>query len=268
MGFLLLSKHVDYCIIDSTKESYYINSLWKEGLLVLNDISLYSYAFCGTETGFDNMLGYLAELAEEEKWSFDETKPYSILKKYILGTFSQCYKQDKLLVSADANHSCFNTGLLTPNGNDIIALFEKNTKVGAQPWVLRKFKDKCSRDFLDVFTDTPLLATYTTNFEELYFNPDYNIVVNTDHILDDNWERIESVVKMNKALMKTLLVGVVEEAKLRIQRNLRLVVPQFYKNKIMYLVPIRIPNVDGAFETMAYEKARLLMKPESNWLVD
>lgn len=70
-----------------------------------------------------------------------------------------------------------------------------------------------------------MLATYTTNFEELYFNPDYNIIINTDHVLDDNWERIESVVKMNKTLMKTLLVGVIEEAKLRIKRNLRLVVP-------------------------------------------
>ncbi len=135
-----------------------------------------------------------------------------------------------------------------------------------------------------------MLATYTTNFEELYFNPDYNIIINTDHILDDNWERIESVVKMNKTLMKTLLVGVIEEAKLRIKRNLRLVVPQFYKNEIMYLVPIKISNADGNFETMAlavektatnqyrantiftkemaYEKARLVMKPESNWLAD
>lgn len=252
--------------------------------------NLYDYAFCGTEVGFNGMLKYLSELAEEEKWSFDEAKPYNILKRYILGTFTQCYKQNRILVSSDGKHSCFNTGLLTPNGNDIIGLFEKNTRANAQPWVLKKFKDKCSRDFLDVFTEVPLLATYTTNFEEFYFNPDYNIVINTDHILDDNWERIESVVKINKTVMKTLLVGVVEEAKLRIKRNLRLVVPQFYKNEIMYLVPIKIPNLEGTFETMAlavektatnqyrantiftkemaYEKARLLMKPESNWLVD
>lgn len=90
--------------------------------------------------------------------------------------------------------------------------------------------------------------------------------------------------------MKTLLVGVIEEAKMRIKRNLRLVVPQFYKDEIMYLVPIRIPTLEGNYETMAlavektstnqyrantiftkemaYEKARLLMKPESNWLID
>ena len=108
-----------------------------------------------------------------------------------------------------------------------------------------------------MFLQTFLLATYTTNFEEFYFNPDYNIIINTDHILDDNWERIESVVNMNKVLMKTLLVGVVEEAKLRIKRNLRLVVPQFYKNEIMYLVPIRIPTTEGNFETMALAVEKL-----------
>ena len=48
-----------------------------------DDISLFTYAFCGTETGFNNMLRYLAELAEEEKWSFDDAKPHSVLKNYI-----------------------------------------------------------------------------------------------------------------------------------------------------------------------------------------
>ena len=82
---------------------------------------------------------------------------------------------------------------------------------------------------------------------------------------------------------------IVEEAKKRIRRNMRLVIPQFYNNQIMYLLPIQIPIDDEKFETMAlaveltstkqyrantiftkamaYEKARLLMKPESNWLM-
>lgn len=251
---------------------------------------LYNYAFCGTEVGFTKMLSFLAEIAEPEKWGFSEEAPYSVLKKYIVGTFSRCAKQHKVLASADGQFSCFNTGLLTPNGNDIIGLFEKNSREGVQPWVLKKFVDKCNRDFLDAFSEIPQLATYTENYVEFYFNPDYNIVVNTDHILDDNWERIESVVRINKNIMKTLLVGIVEEAKLRIKRNLRLVVPQYYRDEIMYLVPIRIPTLEDSFEIMAlavektatsqyrantiftkemaYEKARLLMKPESNWLVE
>lgn len=251
---------------------------------------LFDYAFCGTEADFSKTLDSLSKLAENEKWSFDGDKPYSILKKYILGTFSQCQKQGKVLLSSDGQYSCFNTGLLTQNGNDIVGLFEKNKRADAQPWVLKRFLEKSHRDFLDVFSELPQLATYTTNFDELYFNPECNVVVNTDHILDDNWERIESVVKIGKHVMKTLLVGVIEEAKMRIKRNLRLVVPQFYKDEIMYLVPIRIPTLEGNYETMAlavektstnqyrantiftkemaYEKARLLMKPESNWLID
>ena len=251
---------------------------------------IYNYAFCGGEVGFNKMLQYLSENAEEEKWSFDESTPNSILKKYILGTFTQCFKQNKILVSDDGKFSCFNTGLLTTNGNDIIGLFEKNNRADAQPWILKGFKDKCHRDFLDVFYKVPELATYTEDYQKLYFNPNYNIVVNTDHILDDNWERISSVINFDKIVVKSLLFGAIEDAKLRIRRNLRLVVPQYYRDEIMYLVPIKIPKNDGTYEIMAlavektdteqyrantiftkeiaYEKARLLMKPESNWLIE
>lgn len=251
---------------------------------------IHNYAFCGASEGFDSMISYLSEIAEDEIWTFNSNQPNSLLKKYIIGTFSQCKKQDKVQYSDDQKYSCFNTGLLTPNGNDIIALFEKNNRPDAQPWILRGFKDKCNREFMNLFSQVPELASYTTNFEELYFNPEYNIIVNTDHILDDNWDRIEKIIALSKTVVKTLLVGVVEEAKMRIKRNLRLVVPQFYHDKIMYLVPIRIPISDDVYETMAlavertntsqyrantiftkemaYEKARLLMKPESNWLIE
>lgn len=250
---------------------------------------IHNYAFCGAN-GFEKMISYLAEIAEDEVWTFDDEKPNNILTKYIINTFSQCKKQNKVMESSDGQYSCFNTGLLTPNGNDIVALFERNNKPEAQPWLLKGFKDKCSREIMDIFPETPELAAYTSNYEELYFNPEYNIIVNTDHILDDNWERIKEVVPFSKAIVKTLLIGVVEEAKLRIKRNLRLVVPQYYRDEIMYLVPIRIPINDDQYETMAlavektdtcqyrantiftkemaYEKARLLMKPESNWLID
>lgn len=251
---------------------------------------IHNYAFCGTKEGYKKMISYIADMAEEEKWTFNEEEPNSLLEKYIRDTFCQCKKQNKVLVSKNGEYSCFNTGLLTPNGNDIIALFEKNNRTGAQPWMLKGFKDKCNREFMDLFADTPELASYTNNFEELYFNPEYNIVLNTDHILDDNWDRIESTLHLSKAVVKTLLVVVVEEAKMRIKRNLRLVVPQYYRDEIMYLVPIRIPVDDDKYETMAlavektstsqyrantiftkemaYEKARLLMKPESNWLIE
>lgn len=254
------------------------------------EMTLYDFAYCGSREGFQNMINYLANIAEPETWSFsDNTK--SVLIKYIKGTFKQCYKQNKILYTSDKQFCCINTGLLTPNGNDIMMIFEKNTTPDKEPWVLKAFRDYTERQYMDLFKYTPEMATYTDNYELFYFNPNFPIIVSSDHILDDNWERIQSVApSLSKTVAKTLMVGVIEETKRKIKRNLRLVVPQYYKEQIMYLMPVRIPINDDFFVTMAlaveltasnqyrantiftkemaYEKARLLMKPESNWLVD
>ena len=252
------------------------------------EFTLFDFAFCGSRDGFDKMLCYLSSIAEEEKWSFDEN-PNTILYKYIRGTFKQCYAQNKILYSEDNNNACFNTGLLTKNGNDIVAMFTKNNREESQAWRLQGFRDITERQFMNVFNCVPQIATYTENYEELYFNPNYPIVISTDHILDDNWDRIKEAIPLSKAIVKALLVGIVDETKKRIHRNMRLVIPQFYNNKIMYLMPIEIPVDDDNSVTMAlaveltatkqyrantiftkamaYEKARMLMKPESNWLM-
>ena len=46
--------------------------------------SLYSFAYCGTDQGFNNMLSYLAKIAEPEIWSFksDPEGKLSILRYY------------------------------------------------------------------------------------------------------------------------------------------------------------------------------------------
>lgn len=252
------------------------------------EIYLNKFAFCGTKEDYKKTLQKLSELAETEIWSFDD-EPNTILAKYINGTFKQCYKQEKLLYTEDKQYCAFNTGLLTSNGNDIVCVFMKNTRTDAQPWTLRYFADKAERRYMDLFNDVPSLATYTDNYEEFYFNPNYEIVISADHILDDNWDRLQTVVPLSKTIVKSLMIGVVEETKRKIKRNLRLAVPQFYNNEIMYLLPIRIPIEDDKYVTMAlaveltqqnqyrantvftkemaYEKARLLMKPESNWLI-
>ncbi|MBR2870928.1 MAG: DUF3825 domain-containing protein [Clostridia bacterium] len=255
----------------------------------MEELGLFDYAFCGTKDGYNNMLEYLAKIVEPENWSNEESS-VGVLYKYVAGTFKQCYKQNKIIKTDDENYSCFNTGLLTPNGNDVVAIFEKNNKEDSLLlWRLQSFRDITERNFLNIFSKVPELATYTNNYEELYFKPDIQIVVSTDHILDDNWERIKEVIPLDKSVVKTLLIGVVEETKKKIKRNMRLVVPQFYNNQIMYLMPIEIPVSDNKKETMAlaveltstnqyrantiftksmaYEKARLLMKPESNWLI-
>lgn len=255
----------------------------------VEEMYLQKFAFCGTTEGFKKSIEALAKMAEDETWTINPEEPNSVLAKYILGTFKQCYNQNKFIYTPDNQHCCFNTGLLTPNGNDILCVFRKNERENAQPWVLNFFADKTERRYMDLFSNTPSLATYTESFEEYYFNPNYDIIISTDHILDDNWERISAVIPLPKSIVKSLITGVIEETKLKIKRNIRLVVPQYYKNQIMYLMPINIPIDDEHCVTMAlaveltksnkyrantiftkemaYEKARLLMKPESNWLL-
>ena len=253
--------------------------------------SMYSFAYCGSDVSFTGMLQYLSGIAEEEKWSFDEDKPYSILKKYILKTFEQCNKQGKISYSSDNEWCCLNTGLLTKNGKDIYIVFNKNRRTNkASEWYLKGFYDSADRFFMETFDKPyPEIATYTDNFEELFFNPFLPIEINIDHILDDNWERISLEIPFPKNILKTLIVGVIEQMKIKVKRNVRLAVPQFYNNKIMHLLPIVFPVDDDKEITMAlavekisdkiyrantifsketaYEKARLLMKPESNWLI-
>lgn len=258
---------------------------------VTDEITMKDFAFYGTYDVFKSTIEKLSQIAEDEPWTFDSNEPNAILVKYIFNTFKRCHSQKKLLYSKNDEYCCFNTGLLTPNGNDILCVFAKNNRTGEniQPWFLKFFVDKTERKYMDLFSKVPELATYTDNYEELYFNPNYEIVISTDHILDDNWERIKAVVPLSKTVVKSLMLGVIEETKIKIRRNIRLVVPQYYNNQIMYLLPIRIPIEEEQFVTMAlaaeltqtkqyrantiftkemaYEKARLLMKPESNWLL-
>lgn len=78
--------------------------------------------------------------------------------------------------------------------------------------------------------------------------------------------------------------GSLDITKKRIKRNHRIVIPLYYKGKITYLLPININGVKFALVVekvrdkmyrantiftieMAYASARLLMKPETDWLV-
>lgn len=254
---------------------------------------LFKFAFCGTKEAFEDKLKSLAELAEDEKWCYNNRtdEPYHILKYYIIETFSRCLKENKILYSSDNDYCSFNTGLLTKNSQDILAFLVKNDRENEQKWKLLRFVPRENIEFMNHFDSVPELPVYWNSFDELYFNPDLDIQLNIDHIIDDNWERISSEIgnQFNKTIVKQLLNGAIIETKAKIKRNMRIVVPQYYREKIMFLVPIRFQLDEDKFVTlaiaverinqkqyrantiftleMAYSRARQLMKPEVNWLI-
>lgn len=251
---------------------------------------IFKYAFCGENKVFISFLEKLANLAEEEEWSLKKDSTPDILKFYIYDTFDQCKKQNILLEEND--HSTFNTGLLTNNGEEIYGIFEKNRKPNQQPWFFKGFVKESDIIIVRNFTNKPKLAQYANNYSDYYFDIEKDIILNVDHILDDNYDRFpDEVKKQGKEILKALFKNAFETSKIKVKRNNRLIIPQLYNDKLSYLMPIKLPLEDENFFTMAlavekidgtgnyrantiftlemaYSRARLIMKPESNWLIN
>ena len=89
---------------------------------------IWKFAFLGNATIQATKYDELSELAEHENWtSSGSSKKNNILQSYISHTFDRAFElgEKHVLISDDETFSCFNTGLLTDNGEDIICLFNK-----------------------------------------------------------------------------------------------------------------------------------------------
>ena len=259
-----------------------------------NDMSIYSFAFCGDKEVFGSKIQALAELAEPEPWTSINGPMNDRLLNYILYTFKRVYELDLISISEDGSFCVFNTGLITKNGNDIYGFFTKNQRPNAQPWFFSEFLVDSDRKLTKSKFSQPKIAQYLSSPEETYFDITKKITFNSDHIFDDHWEEDDRFPSELKKLGKNVACSLIRDAFQttikKIHRNNRLAVPQFYKGQIMYLLPIRIPIDDNNDYIMAlgiekvssgdyrantiftleiaYKLARLVMKPESNWLLE
>lgn len=258
---------------------------------------LFTFAFCGMrESVFEAVhLRHLSEIADDEKWTSKDNDghDFNILFYYIVKTFEIISKQDRIEYNSDKTFAVFNTGLMTANGEDIYCYFELNNKPGAQQWYLKGFAPESDRVFSRFVFTKPLVAKYDNNIEEFHFDSSASIELNADHIFDDHWDNDERFPSEIKNLGKALAIASIKSAfdvtKKKILRNPRLAVPQYYNGKIMFLLPLKVQTMVGSI-TMAlaveksqngsyrantifdlesaYKKARLITKPESNWLID
>lgn len=245
---------------------------------------IHQYAFLGKGDLFEERLQELSNLAESENWtSSNSPYPYDILQSYIYHTFDTAARDNLVLITEDEEYSCFNTGLLTDNGEDILCLFNKFVNSKKFHWHLMGFRKKSDWDFLKIFSETPQVVSYFTDPSKIYFNPNVPIIKNLDHILDDNIERFPTELRSaGKQQLHANLSYALDLTLKRCQRNYRIAVPQMYMNKITYLLPVNlngtmmsvaVEEVNKRYRVntiftleMAYKNARLLMKPEADWL--
>lgn len=244
-------------------------------------MKLFEYAYCGN---YNFTLANLAMLSPE-KWSFGDKNDNSILKSYVEHTFSRLYEENKILESE--NYAIFNTGLFDEYYKPICAYFIKNTVPDRQKWYLDGFYTEYQLITMKVM-DMPERANYFDDPSELVFDTHLDIVPQYDHIFGDqeNIERLPAGIR-NSAMRVQLFDGAIGTAKRMLEANYKTAIPQFYKGKMQLLVPIclQTPNVPDLALTcmktedkrkylgctcltleMAYNNARLIAKPESNWL--
>jgi hypothetical protein len=256
---------------------------------------LKQFAFLGGPEGFPTRLSRLVLLAEPENWYFDnptatkeDHRKHGLLFHYIHHTFARAKDEGKILT--DDDNALMNTGLFTPNGEEIYMLFDRNTRYNensdVQKWHLDSFYKESSLKIPDRMRGSlPEYVNYFSgNPQDMYFDTSRRITINIDHILDDNFERLPEAIRTYPIeVIRTLFVSAETILRKRISRNNRLVIPQYYNKKIAYLAPLTIGKdiiplaieknedtyrVNTIFtKEMAYCNARLLAKPESNWLI-
>ncbi len=251
----------------------------------LDTIDIYDYMYWGD---YNQQIQKLAEKALPEKWSFENKDDNYILKNYLKYTFNKL--QDEQKVIETDTYCVFDTGLFSHYYEPIYAYGElyKNPAENTAKWYFKGFKDEYELGALDVVEKFPERADYFSDPSRLVFNWHLKVNKNYKHILDDlnTSQRLPDSIK-NSDRPLDMLKGVIDTAVQRVIANYKLAVPHYYCNKIQLMIPLcfgKTDNPDVALVLdrmkgnyyqattcldmkMAYMDARLIAKPESDWLM-
>ena len=270
--------------------SIFCNKKFNMGIRSKN-YELFKFAFF---PDYNKSIKYLAEILTKEDWDFSDssTKSYAILKNYLEYTFRRLKEEDKIQFTNDNKYTCFNTGLVTSNLEDIFAFFEeyKNPKPGfVTPFCFKAFLKRSDNAILTHFSGSlPEVTNFFHKPELLIFNPKCDLIPDIEHIISDNIARFPLHLQgADDAELRRQLFGAIDEVKKRVRTNYKIAIPQYYDGKIQLLLPLCLtagsPNPDLALVAhklndktytartcltlkMAYNNARLIVKPQSEWL--
>ena len=237
----------------------------------------------------------LVNLAEQEQWDYNNSESkldLPILRNYLQHTFYRLVETEGMCTSNDHMKSAFNTGLVTSNQEDIYCMFNRVTS-GDWEWKFEGFYKASDREFHNYFGGSlPPLAEYFDNAADLLFDRRLGLSLNIDHILE-NIERFPRHLQTNQFLARSLLASAEAQTKKRVYRNYKTAIPQYFRpggrgpGKLQLLLPICLEDparADLALTVeknregnaylsstvltldMAYCNARLLAKPDTEWL--
>lgn len=186
--------------------------------------------------------------------------------------------------------AAFNTGLLTDETESIYGFLAENRNEieDAQPWFFGRWA--VSSDIvMRHFTKKPERARYWKHSPgELLFNPDWEVEVRLEHIVDEHVERFPRLLQNLPHLRKHALRDAIEDALRQIEADPHLAVPAYHfdSGSVSLLLPLRLIHssivdlalVVGPFGEnryaawtvypleWAYRAARLIKTPSADWI--
>ena len=218
----------------------------------------------------------LSKKADNENWSNPTYPNNGILANYLVHTYKRLKAEKQIIRNTD--YALFNTGLFTKYYEPIYAYSDVSYNIS--------FLTGHELNQRGI-SERPQKANYFGDPSLLLFDWHYPIDIHFKHILEDekNKERLPKgfLEKENKMC---ILTGAVELMKRRVSANYKLAIPQCYEDKIQLLLPLcldtdegkpdlalAVTKLDNCYQgytcltlDMAYNNARLIAKPESNWL--
>lgn len=276
-----------------------------KGLEALNVVIVDNRCSLEKFAEFDNFYESLSQLkvvAQEEDWDYikNRTGYDPVLYSYINHTFNRIVFQNKLITgnSSDGKkYAIFNTGLATKFQEDVYAYFQKIEVLdNDRKWQIKEpeyrfleFNTDQSR-FRKFLPKSPEIATYFSEAEitELIYDYSLNngeIIIDREHIFSRRSRFPSEIRELNdEKFLDTIKKGV-ELALRRIKRNYKTAIPHYYDGKIQFLMPLCLISKSEADLALvvnkeeyvykahtvltldqAYNNARLLAKPDREWL--
>ena len=253
-------------------------------------------------TDLKQSLTDLKNLAEIENWDYlkKPTRGVPVLFSYFNQTNIRLVKQDKIVKGQSTKdkteYAYLNTGLVTPQQDEVFAYFIKNPNyvllsdwgVQSAEWNFIEFNTEQSV-YRRYFIEIPEIATYFSDAEvaDLIFDTRVPIIPDKEHLLKRKL-RIESerIRNLDNEGFIEEIKDAIELARKRIKRNYKTAIPHFYDNRIQFLLPLcfrsnkaeavaalvvnKNENIHEAHTILsldqAYNNARLLAKPDREWL--
>ena len=226
------------------------------------------------QINWNNYTEALSSLAIQESWSNNTYPNNKILANYMVKTYEKLSSERNIIIGND--YALFNTGLFTEYYEPIYAYQSGKSIQFLTAYELNKLDIK----------ERPERANYFVNPDLLLLDWHYPIDVYYKHILDDEENKkrlpkefLESSNKIN------ILNGAIDTMKKKVSANYKIAIPQYYDGKIQLLLPlclmsdnkpdiaITVTKKNNCYQghtcltlDMAYNNARLIAKPESNWL--